>query len=42
MKKHARTLNANEILELIFIYLTEVSSLRKHDDIISVLAEMGR
>lgn len=40
--KHARTLNANEILELIFVYLTEVSSLREHDDIIIVLAEMGR
>ena len=40
--KHARSLDANEILELIFIYLTEVSSLRKHDEIISVLADMGR
>lgn len=40
--KHARSLSANEILELIFIHLTEVSSLRNHDDIISVLANMGR
>ena len=40
--KHARSLNAHEILELIFIYLTEVSSLRKHDEIIEVLANMGR
>ena len=40
--KHARSLDANEILELIFIYLTEVSSLRKHDDILDVLADMGR
>ena len=40
--KHARSLDANEILELIFIHLTEVSSLRNRDDIISVLAEMGR
>ena len=40
--KNANTLDANEILELIFIYLTEVSSLRKHDDIIDVLANMGR
>jgi HD-GYP domain-containing protein (c-di-GMP phosphodiesterase class II)/ribonuclease BN (tRNA processing enzyme) len=40
--KHARSLNANEILQLIFVYLTEVSSLRKHDEIIRVLAEMGR
>ena len=40
--KHARSLDSNEILELIFIYLTEISSLRKHDDIIDVLANMGR
>lgn len=40
--KHARSLDANEILELIFIHLTEVSALRKHDEIISVLANMGR
>ena len=40
--KHARSLDANEILELIFIYLTEVSSLRHHDDILDVLADMGR
>ncbi|OIP53367.1 MAG: diguanylate cyclase [Helicobacteraceae bacterium CG2_30_36_10] len=40
--KHARNLDATEILELIFIYLTEVSSLKKHDDIIMVLADMGR
>lgn len=40
--KHARNLDATEILELIFIYLTEVSSLKKHDDIIIVLADMGR
>jgi len=40
--KHARTLDATEILELIFIYLTEVSSLRDYDEIIMVLANMGR
>lgn len=40
--KHARSLNANEILELIFFYLTEVSSLRNYNDIIMVLANMGR
>lgn len=40
--KHARSLTANEILELVFIYLTEVSSLREYDDVISVLADMGR
>ena len=40
--KHARTLNANEILELIFIYLTQVSASREHDDVIRILADMGR
>ena len=40
--KHARSLGANEILQMIFTYLTEVSSLREHDDIIIVLANMGR
>lgn len=41
-RKHSKSLNANEILELIFVYLTEVTSLREHDDIIIVLANMGR
>ncbi len=40
--KHARSLDATEILQLIFTYLTEVSSLREYDDIIMVLANMGR
>ena len=40
--KYAKSLDANEILQLIFIYITEVSSLRDHDEIISVLADMGR
>ena len=40
--KHARSLSATEILELIFIYLTEVSSSRDHDDIIRILADMGK
>ncbi len=40
--KHARSLDANEILELIFIYLTEVSSQKDYDDIIMTLANMGR
>ncbi len=35
-------LGANQILEVIFIYLTEVSSLRDYDDIIMVLANMGK
>jgi len=40
--KQIRSLNANEILEMIFIYLTEISSLRDYDDIMDVLANMGR
>jgi len=40
--KHARSLSATEILELIFIYLTEVSASRDHDDIIRILADMGK
>ena len=40
--KHARSLGANDILQLIFTYLTEVSSLREYDDIMMVLANMGR
>ena len=40
--EHVRTLDANKLLELIFVYLTEVSSLRNHDEIIRVLADMGR
>ena len=40
--KHTRTLGATEILQLIFTYLTEVSSLRDYNDILIVLANMGR
>jgi len=40
--KQDGVLNANELLELIFTYLTKVSSLRKYDDILMVLADMGR
>jgi len=36
------SLGANEILELIFIYLTEISSLRNYDETIKLLANMGR
>jgi len=42
MQKHARSLAANEILELVFVYLAEVSSLKSYDDILTVLAGMGR
>jgi len=40
--KQEKNLTAQEILELIFTYLTKISSLRKHDEIIEVLANMGR
>ena len=40
--EHVKSLSANEILELIFIYLTEVSTLRDFDEILMVLANMGR
>ncbi|MBU0720964.1 HD domain-containing protein [bacterium] len=40
--KHASSLSANEILELIFKHLNEISYLREYDDIIRVLADMGR
>jgi len=40
--KNVRNLNADETLQLIFIHLTEVSSLRDYDDILHVLANMGR
>ncbi len=36
------SLRANEILELVFAYLTEVSSVRNYDDVIMILADMGR
>ena len=42
MSKEAKYLGANEILELIFVYLAEVSSLKDYDDILKVLANMGR
>lgn len=37
-----RDLGADEILQLVFVYLAEVSALRDYDEIISVLADMGR
>jgi len=42
MQKNIGGLGANQILEVIFIYLTEVSSLRDYDNIIMVLANMGK
>ena len=38
----AKELDAEELLQLIFVYLTELSSLRDYDDILEVLADMGR
>ena len=40
--KNRETLGANEIVELIFTYLSEVSSLSEYDDVMFVLANMGR
>ena len=40
--KHVRSLNADEILQLVLVYLTEVSSLRDYDEVLVVLADMGR
>lgn len=41
MRKNVSSLGANEILELVFIYLAEVSSLKNYDEILGVLARMG-
>ena len=38
----AREMDAEETLELIFVYLTELSSLRDYDEILEVLANLGR
>ena len=35
-------MNSDKILEMIFIYLTEISSLRSYDEIVLLLANMGR
>ena len=40
--KAVKNLEAHEILQLIFVYLTEVTSLKEYDDILMVLADMGR
>jgi len=40
--KNSETLGANKIVELIFTYLSEVSSLSNYDDVMFVLADMGR
>lgn len=40
--KHQVMLDDDKTLELIFIYLTEVAELKSYDDMLSVLADMGR
>ncbi|QSZ40867.1 HD domain-containing protein [Sulfurimonas aquatica] len=42
MNQPVRSLTANEILELVFKYLAEVSSSQDYDEIIVTLANMGR
>jgi HD-GYP domain-containing protein (c-di-GMP phosphodiesterase class II)/ribonuclease BN (tRNA processing enzyme) len=42
MDKNIKNLKANEILELVFVYLAEISSLRNYDDIIKTLADMAK
>lgn len=42
MQKKARSLDSDRILELVFIYLAEVSSLKDYDEILEVLAHMGK
>jgi len=40
--KNVRNLDANEVLELVFVYLAEVSSLQDYDEIMETLANMGK
>ena len=42
MQLHEKSLGANEILEVIFTYLAEVSSTHEYDKILEILANMGR
>lgn len=42
MQEKARSLDSDRILELVFIYLAEVSSLKDYDEILEVLAHMGK
>jgi len=39
--KNLKSLEANEILKLVFIYLAEISSLKDYDKILNTLAKMG-
>jgi len=40
--KNVRNLSANEVLELVFVYLAEISSLKDYDEIMETLANMGK
>jgi len=40
--QNVRNLDANEVLELVFVYLAEVSSLKDYDEIMDTLANMGK
>jgi response regulator RpfG family c-di-GMP phosphodiesterase/ribonuclease BN (tRNA processing enzyme) len=40
--QHTKSLGAKEILELIFEYITKLTSLRDYEQILPVLAQMGR
>jgi len=40
--RNVQSLNANQLIEVLFIYLTEVSALKEYDEILAVLADMGR
>jgi HD-GYP domain-containing protein (c-di-GMP phosphodiesterase class II)/ribonuclease BN (tRNA processing enzyme) len=42
MKKEYKALKSDQLLEIIFKYFTQLSSLREHDKIIAVLADMGK
>ncbi len=42
MKNEIGSLGATELLELIFVYLAEVSSRRNYDEVIELLASMGK
>ena len=42
MQRDTKSLTANEILDYVFTYLAEVSSLTDYDEILVVLAKMGR
>jgi len=42
MEKNSESLGANKVLELVFTYMAEVSSLRDYNSVIIVLANMGR